>query len=92
VLSWNGWGSYDFDPNYRDVDDAGIISGAYILTPGACVHNCTSLDSQPHSFHSGGVQYAMADGSVRMIGDGIDRDNFRRLVWIADREVITWTE
>jgi hypothetical protein len=34
----------------------------------------------------------MADGSVRMIGDGIDRDNFRRLVWIADREVITWTE
>lgn len=89
LLFWGGWTSGNYDPDYREIDESGISSNAYFLTPGNCVHNCTNLQTQPHSFHPGGVNYAMADGSVRFIRDSIDRNNFRRLVWKDDGEVIT---
>lgn len=83
------WATVGFDPDYIEVDN-GIVSEKFIVLGGTpCVHNCTNSDHSPHSFHPGGVNYAMADGSVRLIRDGIDHNTFRRLVWKADGEVIT---
>ena len=83
------WATIGYDPDYR-VEEPPYTTEAFIIWPGtACVHNCTNVGDHPHSFHPGGVNYAMADGSVRFIRDSIDHNNFRRLVWKADGEVIT---
>ena len=83
------WGTFAYDKNYL-VEDPPYIWGREIIWSGTqCAQNCTNVWGNPHSFHAGGVNYAMADGSVRLIRDSIDHNNFRRLVWKADGEVIT---
>lgn len=52
----------------------------------ACVHNCTNAYNMPHSFHPGGVNYALADGSTRFLTNPLARDVFRRLVMKSDGE------
>jgi len=41
-----------------------------------------------HSNHSGGANFAFADGSVRFVSDSIDRDTYRALATIRGGEVI----
>ena len=42
---------------------------------------------KPNSFHPGGIQVAMADGSVQFVQDGIDLDTFRLMATIAGEEL-----
>ena len=51
-----------------------------------CVHNCTNAYTNPHSFHRGGVNYCLADGSVRFLANDTDRSIFRNLVMKSDGE------
>lgn len=46
----------------------------------------------PRSMHPGGVDAAMADGSVRMISDTIDLLTFQRMGNIRDRQTISVSE
>ncbi len=42
----------------------------------------------PGSFHSGGAQFAMADGSVRFLSENMDRNTLSALTTIAGGEVV----
>jgi prepilin-type processing-associated H-X9-DG protein len=43
---------------------------------------------KPNSFHRGGLNIALADGSVRFVTDGVDLTTFKALSTIAGREVL----
>jgi prepilin-type N-terminal cleavage/methylation domain-containing protein/prepilin-type processing-associated H-X9-DG protein len=53
---------------------------------GPCVMNCTN-DNEMFSFHTGGANIAMADGSVRFLKDNINRKTFAALVTKAEGDI-----
>jgi prepilin-type N-terminal cleavage/methylation domain-containing protein/prepilin-type processing-associated H-X9-DG protein len=55
--------------------------------PGRCAVNCTN-HRDVYSFHPGGANVLMADGSVRFLKAGIDIRVFARLVTRAGAEVV----
>lgn len=60
-----------------------------LLWGGNCLINCTNFAGlQYFSFHPGGVQVGLADGSVRFLSESIDMDLVYRLTAINDGEPI----
>ena len=57
-----------------------------IVQPGHCAINCTN-QREVYSFHPGGANVLMADGSVRFLKESIDIRVFAGLVTRAGREV-----
>jgi prepilin-type N-terminal cleavage/methylation domain-containing protein/prepilin-type processing-associated H-X9-DG protein len=55
---------------------------------GPCVINCTN-DREVYSFHPGGANAVMADGSVRFLKASMEMRMFARLVTRAGGEVVT---
>jgi prepilin-type N-terminal cleavage/methylation domain-containing protein/prepilin-type processing-associated H-X9-DG protein len=86
-----GWSSPDgvvgsidgSNPSTGATNGSGVASGA-----GACVMNCNN-DSEPYSFHSGGVNLCMADGSVRFLRQSVSPATFAALVTAKFGEVVT---
>jgi prepilin-type N-terminal cleavage/methylation domain-containing protein/prepilin-type processing-associated H-X9-DG protein len=71
-------------------DNAANLSG---WTPdgtarGRCMVNCSNNVS-PYSFHSGGVNVCLCDGSVRFIRDTIEAETFAALCTMAGGEIVT---
>ncbi|MCA9267265.1 MAG: DUF1559 domain-containing protein, partial [Planctomycetales bacterium] len=54
-----------------------------------CIWTETNMFVSVRSFHAGGVNMALADGSVRFISAGVDPITFAALGSRAGREVIT---
>jgi prepilin-type N-terminal cleavage/methylation domain-containing protein/prepilin-type processing-associated H-X9-DG protein len=86
-----GWASPDgvvgsidgSNPTTGAINGSGVASGA-----GSCVMNCNN-DSEPYSFHSGGVNVTMADGSVRFLRSSIAPATFAALCTARFGEVVT---
>ena len=57
-----------------------------IVQPGQCAINCTN-QREVYSFHPGGANVLMADGSVRFLKESIDIRVFAGLVTRAGGEV-----
>ena len=58
---------------------------------GPCLINCTNEDTRgAYSFHPGGIQILMADGSVQFASETMSTITFARLVAKADGEVVDW--
>ncbi len=57
-------------------------------TPGPCAINCNN-DRQIYSFHPGGANIVLADGSVRFLKAGLDIRILARLVTRAGGEVVS---
>ncbi|QDT41985.1 Type II secretion system protein G precursor [Gimesia alba] len=55
---------------------------------GSYVVNATNKNSQPYSFHTGGIQVLMADGSVHFISDSIHNLTFIHLLTSQAGEVV----
>jgi prepilin-type N-terminal cleavage/methylation domain-containing protein/prepilin-type processing-associated H-X9-DG protein len=55
---------------------------------GRCMVNCSNNVS-PYSFHSGGVNVCLVDGSVRFIYDSVDPETFAAMCTIAGGEIVT---
>jgi prepilin-type processing-associated H-X9-DG protein len=85
-----GWASPDgvvgsidgANPATGAVNGSGVASGA-----GGCMMNCTN-DSEAYSFHSGGVNVGIADGSVRFIRQSIAPATYIALCTARFGEVI----
>jgi prepilin-type N-terminal cleavage/methylation domain-containing protein/prepilin-type processing-associated H-X9-DG protein len=54
---------------------------------GRCMLNCTN-DFAAYAFHPGGINAAMADGSVRFVRETISPETFAALITMAGGEVI----
>jgi prepilin-type N-terminal cleavage/methylation domain-containing protein len=58
-----------------------------INKPGNCIINCTN-EWQPFSFHTGGVQITLADGSGRFLSENINGQVFWALSGRADGQIV----
>jgi prepilin-type processing-associated H-X9-DG protein len=61
------------------VQGTGVINNSSGSTGGKCVMNCNN-DSEPYSFHPGGMTTCFGDGSVRMLQEDIAAQVFASLV------------
>ncbi|MFN9718078.1 MAG: DUF1559 domain-containing protein [Planctomycetota bacterium] len=89
----DGWGWADINNgfsvdggNTAGVQNTTTSSGATTIV-GNCVINCTN-DSEMYSFHTGGVQTVLADGSVRFISENISGATLVGLITLAGGEVV----
>lgn len=86
-----GWASPD--GGVMSVDGSDATSGATNSnsTPAGnpdCIMNCNN-DSEPFSFHTGGVNVCMGDGSVRFLRDSISAASFAALCTARAGDVVT---
>jgi prepilin-type N-terminal cleavage/methylation domain-containing protein/prepilin-type processing-associated H-X9-DG protein len=92
VPSGEGMGWADPDTGSGSLDGTNPVTGAVntdaAYTGGTCVMNCNN-DSEPYSFHTGGMNVALADGSVRFIRNTIKPVTFAALVTRQGNEVVT---
>jgi prepilin-type processing-associated H-X9-DG protein len=79
--SGEGYGWSDPDTGSGSIDGSNPTTGdvnTNVSTGGTCVFNCTN-DSEGYSFHTGGMNVGMADGSVRFINKSINPATFAAL-------------
>jgi prepilin-type N-terminal cleavage/methylation domain-containing protein/prepilin-type processing-associated H-X9-DG protein len=77
-----GFGWTDPDGAAGSMDGTDAITGAINASnndKGRCIMSCNN-DSEPYSFHSGGMNICLADGSVRFIQSGISAATFAALL------------
>jgi prepilin-type N-terminal cleavage/methylation domain-containing protein/prepilin-type processing-associated H-X9-DG protein len=65
------------------VNTNGVGAGA-----GTCIMNCNN-DSEPYSFHTGGMNVCLADGSVRFVASSVSAANFAAMVTARCGEIIS---
>jgi len=83
--AWMGDGfSGQASPSFYYIESDGSM-GAF--NPGP-VMNLSNEGMHPYSYHPGGVQVSMADGSVRFLSDSLDTGTFQRLWCIDDGLVV----
>ncbi len=89
----DGWGWADINNGFS-VDGANTAglqnntssSGATTIV-GNCTMNCTN-DSEMYSFHTGGVQTVLADGSVRFLSENMSGATLVGLITLSGGEVV----
>jgi prepilin-type N-terminal cleavage/methylation domain-containing protein/prepilin-type processing-associated H-X9-DG protein len=79
----DGWGWADPDCGFSL---SGVTKGTN-KNPGTCVINCSN-DSELYSFHPGGVNVTLADGSVRFVQASINPTVLAALITRAGGEVV----
>jgi prepilin-type processing-associated H-X9-DG protein len=82
-----GWTDPDGGAGSMDGTDqlTGAINGG--SGRGQCIMNCNN-DSEPYSFHTGGMNIAMADGSARFLSQNISAATFAALLTPRGGEVL----
>lgn len=91
----DGWGWADINggfsidgANKQGLQNSTANNGTPTFVPnGTCTMNCTN-DSEFFSFHPGGVQAALCDGSVRFIAETVNGATLAALVSRSGSEVV----
>ena len=82
--SGGGWGDF---LNGEHWIEGSIYDGS--SRPGPCVINCTNeRGGGAYSFHTGGAQFLLTDGSVRFISQNVSNVTFAELIPPNDSKVI----
>ncbi len=86
-----GYGWSDPDSSAGSIDGShpttGAINSATSFAGGTCIMNCNN-DSEPYSFHSGGMNVCMGDGSVRFCSQSISAGTFAALITSKAGDVV----
>jgi prepilin-type N-terminal cleavage/methylation domain-containing protein/prepilin-type processing-associated H-X9-DG protein len=84
-----GFGWTDPDGGAGSMDGTSQTTGAINGSSGTgtCIMNCNN-DSEPYSFHTGGMNIAMADGSARFISQSISPGTFAALLTPRGGEIL----
>ena len=94
-ITADGYGWADPDGTIGSIDGSnaavGIPAGdsgnpAGSAGSSACIMNCTN-ESEPFSFHGGGINICMADGSVRFVRSSVAPATWGALITAAQGEV-----
>jgi prepilin-type N-terminal cleavage/methylation domain-containing protein len=89
----DGWGWADINNGFSvdGANTAGLqnnTSGSGNTTiVGQCTMNCTN-DSEMYSFHTGGVQTVMADGSVRFLSENMSAQTLVGIITLNGGEIV----
>jgi prepilin-type N-terminal cleavage/methylation domain-containing protein/prepilin-type processing-associated H-X9-DG protein len=84
----DGWGWADPDCGFSIDGVVPGTPGATWVTGGTCIMNCTN-DSEFYAFHTGGINVALADGSVRFIRSSIAPATLAAAVTARGGEVLS---
>jgi len=88
VNTGDGWGWADPDCGFS-VDGVVIGTvGTNWVTGGTCIMNCTN-DSEMYSFHTGGTNVCMADGSVRFLRSTISATALAAMVTARGGDIVS---
>lgn len=84
-----GFGWTDPDGGAGSMDGADSTTGAVNGSSGTgkCIMSCNN-DSEPYSFHPGGMTVCLADGSVRLITQDISAATFAALLTINRGDIV----
>jgi prepilin-type processing-associated H-X9-DG protein len=77
-----GWADYDTGYSFHSFTQDGVT------IPGSCHTSCTN-DNEDYSFHPGGGNYLMGDGSVRYVKNSISNRIYVRLFTRASGEILS---
>ena len=77
-----GWADHDNEYITHGYNAAGTSS------PGPCHTNCTN-NNEVYSFHTGGANHVMGDGSVKFIRSSMDIRQFVKLITYAGNDIVT---
>ena len=82
-----GWSDPDGGAGSMDGTDriTGAINGG--SGTGTCIMNCNN-DSEPYSFHPGGMNVTRGDGSVGFLSDSVDAATFAALLTPRGGEIV----
>jgi prepilin-type N-terminal cleavage/methylation domain-containing protein/prepilin-type processing-associated H-X9-DG protein len=86
-----GWSDPDTGSGSLDACNptTGVVNTNSVgVGAGNCVMNCNN-DSEPYSFHPGGINCCLADGSVRFVRSSVPAATFGALVTARGNEVLT---
>jgi prepilin-type N-terminal cleavage/methylation domain-containing protein/prepilin-type processing-associated H-X9-DG protein len=86
TVSGAGWGDYQSE---YGLDGADFATGAQ--SPGPCAINCEN-DNEVYSFHTGGANILLADGSVRFVRSTVPVLTFAALITANGGEAVTGTD
>ncbi|HEY0983064.1 MULTISPECIES: DUF1559 domain-containing protein [unclassified Schlesneria] len=80
---YSGWWASTQNDRVRAWNAQGTSYGS-----GPCVINCSNDWGGAYSFHTGGMQAPLADGSVRFLSANLDKSTFRALIGKSDAVVV----
>lgn len=84
-IDGRGWGSHY---GARVSISGHLATVCFGCNSGSRIINCNNLDDAGfYSFHSGGANFCLADGSVRLINENIDARTLGSLITRANGEV-----
>lgn len=67
-------------------DAAGRVPASGVTSGGQCVMNCSNWD-EPYSFHPGGMNVVMGDGSARFLAETIDPQTMISIITRAGSDI-----
>ncbi len=86
--AWNDWQwSTGLDLQGRAPNTWKNGAGANASAGGSCAINCSNYNNY-YSFHTGGAQILLVDGSVRFISQNLDLETLARLFHVNDGQVL----
>ena len=84
--AWNDW-QWSVGSDIRGRAPGSVHHWGPTDTAGTCAINCVNYDNY-YSFHTGGAQFLLVDGSVRFMSQNMDLETLVRLVHVNDGQVV----
>ena len=90
LTGWSTWGWTSGNSAIGDETGHAAVSINYqLLPPTATQTQCDNRQNAWGSFHAGGANFCMADGSVTFLSDDMDLDTLRYMSTYGKQEVVT---